>query len=271
MNMESEKNAYILGTEIAELHRLGIQHQVWASEARKGWEIAEFSSGQHLLDLGCGPGFCTMDLAYMVGKNGSVLGVDKSKHYLDFLEQEAKHHNLNIKLQHSDFESMNLEPNSLDGIYHRWALAWLEKPEETIQKMVDAMVPGAAIVGHEYYDWSTFQTEPALPAVNHGIQSIYNRFKRSNFEIDIGRFLPKLYFDAGLEVISVRPMTKIGLPGDMVWQWPKTFLEIFLSKQTDILSQEEIDNGLKELYELESISGASMLCPTMTEIVAVKV
>lgn len=269
--MESEKNAYILGTERAELHRLGLQHQVWASEARKGWEIAEFSSGQTLLDLGCGPGFCTMDLAYMVGKEGKVLGIDKSKHYLDFLKTEAQHHQVNIQLQCTEFDNMELKPESLDGVYHRWALAWLPNPQDIINRISEAMVPGAAIVGHEYYDWSTFQTIPALPAVNHGIKSIYNRFKQSNFEIDIGRHLPKMYAEAGLEVISVRPMIKIGLPGDMVWQWPKTFLEVFLPKQTDILSQEEIDNGIKELYELESIVGASILSPTMAEVVAVKI
>jgi len=269
--MKSEKNAYILGTERAELHRLGLQHQVWASEARKGWEIAEFSSGQHLLDLGCGPGFCTMDLAYMVGKTGSVLGIDKSKQYLDFLKKEVEHHDVNVNLLEADFNTMNLEPYSFDGVYHRWALAWLSNPQEIVDKIASAMVPGAAIVGHEYYDWSTFVTQPHLPAINHGIQSIYNRFKRSDFEIDIGRHLPKLYAEAGLEVISVRPMVKIGLPGDMVWQWPKTFIENFLPKQTDILTQEEIDDGLKELYELETIPGASMLSPTMTEVVAVKV
>jgi len=34
-----EKNAYILGTDKEEFNRLGIQHQVWASEAQKGWEL----------------------------------------------------------------------------------------------------------------------------------------------------------------------------------------------------------------------------------------
>ncbi len=269
--MESEKNAYILGTERDELHRLGLQHQVWASEARKGWEIAEFSSGQHLLDLGSGPGFCTMELAYMVGKQGSVLAIDKSQHYIDFLKSEAEHHQLNIELQCTDFERMELKTSSLDGVYHRWALAWLPNPQAIVNRIAEAMVPGAAIVGHEYFDWSTFQTEPPLKAINHGIKSIYNRFKSSDFEIDIGRSLPKLYAEAGLEVISVRPMAKIGLPGDMVWQWPKSFLELFLPKQKEVLTQEEIENAMNELYQLESTVGASILCPTMTEVVAVKV
>lgn len=32
----AEENAYILGTEREELYRLGLQHQVWSGETRKG-------------------------------------------------------------------------------------------------------------------------------------------------------------------------------------------------------------------------------------------
>jgi len=62
--VENEKNAYILGTEREELHRLGLQHQVWASEAREAWKLAEIGHGQRVLDLGCGPGFCTPSRLY---------------------------------------------------------------------------------------------------------------------------------------------------------------------------------------------------------------
>ncbi|NND63403.1 MAG: SAM-dependent methyltransferase, partial [Flavobacteriaceae bacterium] len=41
-----ENNAYILGTDTEELHRLGIQHQVWAEEAQHGWNLAQFKAGE---------------------------------------------------------------------------------------------------------------------------------------------------------------------------------------------------------------------------------
>jgi len=125
---EQEKGAYILGTEREELHRLGFQHQVWASEAREGWNFAQFGNGQTILDFGCGPGFCTRDLAYMVGEEGRVIGVDKSQIFIDFLDSTAKLHGLNIETICSDFDSMLLSDDSLDGIYDRWALAWIPKP-----------------------------------------------------------------------------------------------------------------------------------------------
>jgi len=70
------ETTYVLGTEQAELHRLGLQHQVWAAEARRGWELGGFRAGHTLLDLGCGPGFCTVEMAYLVGAQGKVIGID---------------------------------------------------------------------------------------------------------------------------------------------------------------------------------------------------
>jgi ubiquinone/menaquinone biosynthesis C-methylase UbiE len=77
-----EQDAYILGTDTQELHRLGVQHQVWAEEAQHGWQLAKFRAGQTLLDLGCGPGFCTKELAYIAGETGKIIGVDLSPNYI---------------------------------------------------------------------------------------------------------------------------------------------------------------------------------------------
>ena len=83
-----EENAYILGTDEQELYRLGLQHQVWASEAQKGWNLAQFSSGQTILDLGCGPGFCSKELAFLTGPKGKIIGIDRSKNYIDYFVKE---------------------------------------------------------------------------------------------------------------------------------------------------------------------------------------
>ena len=85
-----ENNAYILGTDIEELQRLGLQHQVWASEAQQGWRNAGFSKGMTILDLGSGPGFCSRELAKIVGHSGKVIAVDKSEAYINYIEESNK-------------------------------------------------------------------------------------------------------------------------------------------------------------------------------------
>lgn len=267
-----EENEYILGTEWEELHRLGIQHQVWASEARKGWELAEFGAGQTLLDLGSGPGYCSRDLAYMTGVAGKVIAVDKSKVYLDFLDRVAKLHKLKVETHHTDFDSMDLRDVQLDGVYCRWALAWIANPEEIVAKVVDNMVSGGAFVAQEYYHWGTFMMEPSYPELQKGINTILQNFKKQEGDIDVGRKLPTILYENGLEVISIRPMAKIVTPDQMAWQWPKTFIEIFLPKleQLGSLTKAEIDLALDQLYELEQQEDATIQCPQMVEVIGIK-
>ena len=40
----NEESVYILGTDKEELIRLELQHKVWSSEAKRGWDLAEFKN-----------------------------------------------------------------------------------------------------------------------------------------------------------------------------------------------------------------------------------
>jgi ubiquinone/menaquinone biosynthesis C-methylase UbiE len=267
-----ERKEYILGTDQAELYRLGLQHQVWAEEAYKSWRWAGFTQGDTILDLGCGPGFCSIDLAYIVGAFGKVIGVDMAQNYIDFLARLNQTHNLNIELICSSFEAMVLEDNSLDGVYDRWALAWVESPKPVLSKLFKACKSGASLVFHEYYDWSIFQMEPHMPALHHGIQTILTHFKNSNGEIDIGRKLSEMLEECGFVIQSTQPMAKLATPDSLSWHWPKSFLHIYLPKLVPLglISQTAVEDALEEFEKLENTPGASILCPQLIEVIAVK-
>lgn len=268
-----EKKAYILGTDEEELFRLGVQHQVWAQEAQKGWKAAEFRSGQTLLDLGCGPGYCTKELAFLAGQEGHVIGIDKSAKYIDFLKNVASTYNLNINAIHSDFDNMQLSPSSLDGMYCRWALAWVPNPKEVLSKVVTALKPGGKMVIQEYYDWSTLQTEPRKEPLAKAIAMSLKSFKDSDSEVDIGRELPLLLPEIGMKVISYRPMAKIATLDNGIWQWPKTFFESYFPRLVDqkYMTTEEVKEAMDALEELENIQGATICTCLMSEIIAEKI
>ena len=269
---QHETDAYILGTERAELYRLGLQHQVWAEEARQGWRTAGFTAGQTLLDLGCGPGFCTQDLAYMVGEQGRVIGVDLSAAFIDFASQVNRLHELPVDFLASSFDAMTLVPDSLDGAWCRWALAWVPNPGEVIAKGVAALRPGGAFVCHEYFDWRTLQTEPHQPELANGIAVALKSFKDSEGEIDIGRRLPGLFAEQGLDVIGVRPMSKLALPGTLTWQWPSSFFAIYLPKlvEAGLLDEHTCGAALDQWQQLGITPGACCFGPQMVEVIGVK-
>jgi len=270
--MSQEQNAYILGTEQKELHRLGLQHQVWSSEARKAWSLAGFSKGDRILDLGSGPGFCSMELAYMVGPSGKVIAVDKSEVYLDFIEKINEHHQLNIDTIHADFEQLILPEENLDGMYCRWALAWIPDPTDILKKVYNALKPGGKIVVHEYFDWSTFQLEPHFPELMQSVMAIFNSFSEGQNNINVGKKLPHILRNIGFHVLNQRPMHKMVRPNELAWQWPYTFLNIFLPKLIEMGLQSEVDVkiALEQLDILTQDSLSTIYCPLMVELIAQK-
>ena len=70
--MEQEKE-YVLGTHDEEIARLRLQHRVWRPRATDAWLRAGFTTGQTLIDLGCGPGYASIDLAEIVGSSGRII------------------------------------------------------------------------------------------------------------------------------------------------------------------------------------------------------
>ncbi len=270
--MSEEEGAYILGTDTAEHYRLGLQHQVWAEEAQKGWQLAGFTAGQHLLDLGSGPGFCTKELAFIAGPRGKVTAVDLSQQYIEHLKQLTRLHNLNIEAIASDFAEMQLTPNSLDGMYCRWALAWLDNPKSILQKVKSALKPGGKMVMQEYFQWNTHQTVPSMPSLAKGIAACLKSFKDPPGDIDVGRFLPAIVNELNMTVLNVRLMPKIARPKDFAWNWPKSFYEVYFPKLVEMqyLSETDMTKGLKELNALEQNPNALLFCPLMVEVIAQK-
>lgn len=267
-----EENAYILGTDTAELKRLGLQHQVWCKEAQDAYHNAGFTDGQTILDLGCGPGFATRELAFIVGDKGKVIGVDKSQAYIDHLERNAQQNGLNIQGICSDFADLQLEPSSLDGVYCRWALAWFPNPNEIIHKLMHALKPGGRLLFQEYYDWSTHQTQPSYPGLKYAISQSLKSFKDQEGDIDVGRYLPKMLSDAGCKILTTKPLLKMTPGNDFTWQWPKSFYHLYFPKLVEmgLLTEDECQQAFEDIKHLEHDAGATFCSPLVIEVLAEK-
>ena len=272
-NNTNESNAYILGTDRAELHRLGLQHQVWASEAQAGWAAAGFTRGMHILDLGSGPGFCTKELAYIVGKEGKVMAVDKSQQYLHYLDEVNKTHALNINTRQGTFDELDFEPNTLDGMYCRWAMAWIPNPREVLAKVLIAMKPGAKMVLHEYYHWMAHQINPGTPAVTKAIRGCYDSFQDTDGDIDVGKDLPGILSDLGMKISSTRSMSKFASPKDIAWQWPKSFYEVYWPKIQEMgyLTKAQLTQAFADIAVIEKNPATTLMCPILIEVIAEKI
>ncbi len=267
-----DKEPYILGTDEEELKRLQTQHNVWRSEMVKGWSLAEFKLGDVILDLGSGPGYCTKELAGIVGPSGKVLGVDRSQSFISHLKREKDKTNLSIEPILSTFDDLELDSESLDGIYCRWALAWIPNPKEILNKLKHFLRPGGKMVIHEYYFWTSHRTQPEKPALKKAIGTALQSFKDSDSEIDVGKYLHGWFHELGMGIINNRLMPKLATPNTEVWEWPKTFYKSYFPRliEMGLLTNEDVKLAFEDLKNLETLEYATLWCPLMIEVIAIK-
>ena len=82
------------------------------------WDAAAFCYGHTVLDIGCGPGYGSIDLAYRLGPNGRVIARDSSARFIEFLATQCAHLGLgNVDAKVGDVHSLDLPAESIDGAY----------------------------------------------------------------------------------------------------------------------------------------------------------
>jgi SAM-dependent methyltransferase len=237
----SVERDYVLGTHEEEIARLGLQHAVWRPRATAAWRRAGFTVGQTIVDLGCGPGWASLDLAEVVGPTGCVIAVDRSRRFLDSLERAARARGVTqIESRELDLDEQELPARDVDGIWSRWVYAFVRDPRRLLGRAASALRPGGTMVLHEYVDYRSWRLSPRSPEFEGFVEEVMASWRASGGEPDIGLHLPRWLGELGLEIRGLAPLAEVARPGDHVWQWPRAYVEV----------------GVRRLVELGRIDGS---------------
>ena len=222
---------YILGSDVDELERLHFQHKVWSREAFTIWERMGLSLGSSVLDMGCGPGFASYDLATIVGPDGRVVGIDKTEGFIKYAEQQASSRDLDqLSFKHANLNELDLEENQFDAVYSRWVLSWVNNTKEVIENVGRTIKHGGLFIFQEYLDWSTLAVYPRKQEVDVVIAACRESWAQMESEINIGPLIPEMLASNNFEIVHQAPLPKMGNAQSLVWQWPGTFLKIYSLK-----------------------------------------
>ncbi len=116
--------------------------QAWAAEL-----IAKLNlqGSEHLLDIGCGDGKVTADLAQCV-PNGSVLGIDNSASMIELAQNAfAPQKYPNLAFQLADARNLNLE-RQFDVVFSNAALHWVRDHRPILKGIWRSLRPGGRIL-----------------------------------------------------------------------------------------------------------------------------
>jgi len=111
-----------------------------------------------VLDVGCGCGQTTLQLADRVGTEGSVTGVDLSALMLERAEQRAAEAGLeNVLFEQADAQIHPFAPASFDVVYSRFGMMFFADSAAAFVNLRNALQPGGRLA---FVCWRHMQDNP---------------------------------------------------------------------------------------------------------------
>jgi ubiquinone/menaquinone biosynthesis C-methylase UbiE len=152
--------------------------------------------GQSILDLGCGTGRLSLELAGQVGNQGKVIGVDPDKERIEVAKKRLFNNNV-VSLSFLDglvYDAAMYGP--FDGVYANFVLHWVPQDDirSTLRCIYKCLKPGGRLVAHMTANTGDFIADLVLMATGKNEESVTGMCMR---------FLPfwkKHCIDAGFQV-----------------------------------------------------------------------
>jgi ubiquinone/menaquinone biosynthesis C-methylase UbiE len=265
---------YFIGVHARELGRLREQHLAWQPETQALWQAAGFGPGQTLADLGCGPGFSTLELARAAGPSGKVAAIDKARPFLDFLGEEARRQGIgNIRTRQADLSAEDALAGPYDGVFCRWLLAFLVADlDGVLARIHRSLKPGGVLAAMEYLTLETTTCSPPLRGFDAHTQGWIRYYERHGGDTAVGSYLPAKLAAAGFEVTFTNSVGGIAGPSHPWWGWWGRLMEDFGDKLVaeDLMSAGDLQHLRREWARASKQEDARIHTPMLVQVVARK-
>lgn len=173
-------------------------------------------TGMTVLDVGCGTGAITADIAKAVGPGGMVVGIDRDDANLAIAAQE--HRGIaNLRFASADILTLDGESplhRTFDIVTAARTIQWISEPERAIGHMRRAAKPGGHVIVLDY-NLDETRWEPEPPA---DFQRFYRAFldwrTANQWDNRTAAHLANFFHSAGLVNIASHPSDEIVRRGD---------------------------------------------------------
>lgn len=132
---------------------------------------ANLRGGERVLDVGCGCGATTLELAEAVGPTGRVVAVDVSRPMLARAEERARRSGLadRIEFRLEDAQTAALGPAAFDIVFSRFGVMFFADPVAAFTNLRRALSAGGrlAFVCWQPREKNPWMLAPALAAAKH--------------------------------------------------------------------------------------------------------
>jgi 2-polyprenyl-3-methyl-5-hydroxy-6-metoxy-1,4-benzoquinol methylase len=204
----SELQEYPLGYSEQEARRLADQGALLEGLSEDVLRRAGLAHGMQVLDIGCGVGDVSLLAAKIVGKGGSVLGVDRASSSVETARRRVASLGVtNVRFAQADVATLEPDQN-FDAIVGRLVLLYLPDPATVLRRLARHLRPGG-IVAFQEYDMSAASQAPPSELFMKVRRWTLDAFTAGGAELDMGTKLYSTFLHAGLPPPSMVASTPI--------------------------------------------------------------
>ncbi len=227
-------------------------HRWRTAENSAGYLLSRLEPGVRLLDVGCGPGTITVDLAVRV-PGGEVTGIDAAAGVLAEARAEAdRRGQANVRFETGDVYRLAFEDGTFDVVHAHQVLQHLSDPVAALAEMRRVCRPGGLVAARDgdYGGMFWFPADPELAEW----QALYRNVARAmGGEPDAGRRMSAWARAAGFAEVeaSASAWCYTG-PADRPW-WGTLWAQRLTESP---FGDRAVEHGLATRADLERLARA---------------
>lgn len=257
---------YIIRGGVEGRERLRKLSRVMWPTTRDLFSRANVRPGMRCLDVGCGGGDLTCDLARLVGPTGSVVGTDVDETKLGLAREDARAQGLaNIFFRSADVVPDD-EVAAFDLVYARFVLSHLPDPGGALAKLRAALRPGGIIIVEDLEIRGHF-SHPDCPALWRYVDLYTEAARRRGGDANIGPRLPGLLLAGGIAPVQMNVVQPAGLEVEIKRLVPLTVENIAESVLAEgLATSAEMDKIVDELNAFAGDPSTVMSIPRVVQV-----
>ncbi len=213
--------------------------------------VERLRPGQTLLDVGCGPGTLTVDLARQVAP-GRVVGVDAAEAVLTSAREHAASEGVEVEFLGANAYELPFDDDTFDIVHVHQLLQHLSDPIAAIRELRRVAKPGGVVAVRES-DYAAMAWYPSLPGLTEWNLLYHEVTQAYGFEADAGRRLFAWFQEAGFDVAGLLPSSSTwcyATPEAREW-WGGLWAERCIESNFAVQAKEA---GLADDVALESLA-----------------
>lgn len=256
---------YVIRGGVQGRERLRMLARIMQPTTQALLERVGVEAGMACLDVGCGGGDGSFELARRVGPRGRVVGIDMDATKIELARREAAALNLaNVEFRVATVEQSGAAA-AFDVVYARFVLTHLADPLAVLGQLRTQLRPGGRVVVEDI-DCTGHFAHPDSPAYRRYVAIYTDLVQRRGADPNIGPRLPGLLLAAGYADVGVYVVQPAAIEGEMKLMAPITMESIADAVLAEgLASREEIDAIVGELYACAADPTTLMSLPRVVQ------